>query len=823
MYSRITKIAALIFIWLVVWGCAGEDGSPGAPGPTGAAGADGSDGIACWDLNGNGIGDLPDEDLNGDGVVDVFDCNAIASGAIKIGDGSALTPEEIETLGKLNAVITGVTVSSPPVVDFTVTDGNGNPAVGIASGYVWFTFAKLVPNTDPDINGGLPFWQSYVNSAPTSTAPGGLATAVQATTDSRFSGGSHVEMAPGQYQYTFGTDVTNITAPIAVAWEPSLTHRVGLEIRLDGEGEVPLAPDNPVFDFAPDGGAGSGITKDIAATANCGDCHYEFALHGGPRKTVEYCVTCHNPGTVDPDTGNTVDMAHLAHSIHMGEDRTNPYIIVGFRGSVHDYGDVTYPQSKTYCETCHTASETHANGDAWNEGATTTTCGGCHDNGLLAENHDPVTGIAEYSFDHDAAGADAPLGVSPDGQCSTCHLGTIATAGPALAIHRSIRGDDRARAEAGDNFVFEFVSATNTAPGETPVVTFKVTDPDGNPYNILTDPEFDAANGGALNLYVQWATADYYGGDELGLVHGSRINDNLSIQAVQDLNFRDTGYPYRMRLGAIKDVAVLNTDGSFTVTFFRALPAEFTGDVVFALGGHPAFETTDADGVTAFERAATVSAVFYPGESRQVAIDSAQCNGCHERLLAHGSNRNGNVEICLTCHNSDAAVCSSNPLPDGSCPVGETQEGYQMALMIHSIHSASTSYEGGAFADITYPQSIANCDACHVAGSYNVARTTARAVSTNQGSDIRVWTDDIASTPNAAACGVCHTSTAATGHFLSQAGQVDDLKCTIIGAECGAVDGSSGSGVPNGQEACAVCHGSGAEFETSKFHNPGVE
>ena len=62
----------------------------------------------------------------------------------------------------------------------------------------------------------------------------------------------------------------------------------------------------------------------------------------------------------------------------------------------------------------------------------------------------------------------------------------------------------------------------------------------------------------ALNLYVQWATADYYGGDELGLVHGGRINDDLTTQAIQDLNFRDTGYPYRMRLGAIQDVAVQN-------------------------------------------------------------------------------------------------------------------------------------------------------------------------------------------------------------------------------------------------------------------------
>lgn len=795
------RLTVLVVISIFLAAC---DGSDGAAGPAGPAGADGPAGPA------GPPGPPPD-------------------GSIIIGDGSALTAEEIETLGKLAAVITGVTATSPPVVDFTVTDGNGDPAYGIAEGVVLFTIAKLMPE-DPAVNGGLPYWQNYVNRAVTSSEPGGLANAVQATNDRA---GTLEDLGDGLYRYTFATDVANVTAPIAVPWQPNLTHRVGLEIRLDGPGETPLAPDNPVFDFVPDGGVGSGVTKNIADTNNCEGCHYEFAMHGGPRKSVEYCVTCHNPGSVDPDTGESVDMAYLAHSIHMGEDRASPYVIIGYGGSVHDFGEVTYPQSKTYCETCHTASTTHADGDAWNAGATAKACGGCHADGLIAENFDTVTGQAEYSFDHTAAGADVNVGVAQDGLCAGCHLGAISNAGPPLAIHSRIRGDDRARAEAGDNFVFEILGATNTAPGETPVVTFQVTDPSGTPYNILTDPEFTDSNA-ALNLYVQWATVDYYGGDENGVVQGGRINDDLTTQAIQDLNFRDTGYPYRMRLGAIKDVAVANADGSFTVTFYRALPAAFTGDVVFGLGGHPAFETTDADGVTAFERAAAVSALYFPGAARQAAFDSANCNACHKRLLAHGSNRNGNAEFCLMCHNGDAAVCSSNPysatnppVPDdpsryGSCPDGETQEGYHFGRMIHSIHSASTTFEGGAFAGVTFPQDVANCDTCHVPGSYNVARTTARAVSTNQGSDIRVWTDDIASTPNAAVCGACHSSTAARGHFASQGGQVDDLKCTIVGAACGAPDGSSGSGVPNGQEACEVCHGTGAEFETSKYHNPGI-
>jgi len=65
-------------------GCEGDDGAPGAAGAAGASGADGADGISCWDLNANGVGDLPAEDINGDGVVDVLDCNAYASGAYSV-------------------------------------------------------------------------------------------------------------------------------------------------------------------------------------------------------------------------------------------------------------------------------------------------------------------------------------------------------------------------------------------------------------------------------------------------------------------------------------------------------------------------------------------------------------------------------------------------------------------------------------------------------------------------------------------------------------------------------------------------------------------
>jgi hypothetical protein len=70
-------------------GADGRDGSSGGSGPQGSAGADGvdgrdgvdgsdgaagQDGVNCWDLNGDGVGDLETEDTNGDGVVNVEDC-----------------------------------------------------------------------------------------------------------------------------------------------------------------------------------------------------------------------------------------------------------------------------------------------------------------------------------------------------------------------------------------------------------------------------------------------------------------------------------------------------------------------------------------------------------------------------------------------------------------------------------------------------------------------------------------------------------------------------------------------------------------------------
>jgi OmcA/MtrC family decaheme c-type cytochrome len=107
---------------------------------------------------------------------------------------------------------------------------------------------------------------------------------------------------------------------------------------------------NPIRDWVPATGATAPnvFSMDIAATANCNRCHDPLAVHGSGRREVQYCVTCHNPGTVDPESTNTVDMKVMIHKIHMGANLPSvqegqPYYIVGFRGSVNDYSNLHYP------------------------------------------------------------------------------------------------------------------------------------------------------------------------------------------------------------------------------------------------------------------------------------------------------------------------------------------------------------------------------------------------------------------------------------------------------------------------------------------------
>jgi OmcA/MtrC family decaheme c-type cytochrome len=689
-------------------------------------------------------------------------------GPVTIGDGTTLTGEQIEQIGGLVATIDMVSLSAAPspVVEFTVTTVHGGPALGLAPGVTRFTVAK---HLNDSTGRAASLWQSYVNrvGVPSAGSPAVLANAIQANTETAVAA-RWVELGNGKYRYTYAVDLDAVTTPIAVAYEPALTHRVGLEIRLSGAAED-LAPDNPVKDFVPDGGAGSG-SKRVAATEYCEDCHARFDLHGGPRRNNEYCVTCHNPGTVDPDTGEDLGMAYMTHSIHLGEGRAEPYKVWGFTGE-SDYSEVTYPQSVLFCETCHTQSAAAPDGDDWKARPSAAACGSCHVEGLLKTGPDAGTGRYTYAYRHSTF----PY-IAPDGVCRDCHRAD-GVAGEILLVHEqaSPAANPRLQKQLGGQFVFQVLSVTNVGTGEVPSIRFKVAKPDGTPYDIATDPAFQNSSS-TLNLYFAWDSADITNADP----------------ATGATPAGERGAPYRMRLADIKAYAVRNADGSYTTDLkTSAVPTGIAltvepGSAIVVMDGHP---IVTVGGVAVQARAR--NAVGYFGAERMRLVSEAKCNDCHEQLQQHGGNRNGDPQGCLVCHNASSGWSDD---ADIAGPIA-------MGAMIHNIHAGRMP----RFSSVTYPQRLANCEACHLPGTYNGARAAAIAISTGPGVDATLYTDDAWNSATAGTCGTCHDSGPARAHMTQNGGAFG-----VAGGKTLAPSSST--------EACAVCHGPGSPEDTAKAH-----
>jgi OmcA/MtrC family decaheme c-type cytochrome len=227
------------------------------------------------------------------------------------------------------------------------------------------------------IPAGQTQYVSYTTTVAKPTIPGNTNPAqTQAANDS---GGTWAKNADGDYTYTFKTKApTN--------FDPKVTHAIGIsanrnlsefitQIEWQGIG-------NDVYNFVPDGSPVK-VTRSIVPTAVCNNCHDPMIGHGGSRITVELCILCHTPQTINPDTQLSQDMPVLIHKIHMGKNL--PSVVAGtpyriwHRGAWSDFSDVGFPSGvdelKT-CEVCHQKAPQSANYLNPSRAA----CGACHDN-----------------------------------------------------------------------------------------------------------------------------------------------------------------------------------------------------------------------------------------------------------------------------------------------------------------------------------------------------------------------------------------------------------------------------------------------------------
>ncbi|HAL40643.1 MAG TPA: hypothetical protein DCP03_22110 [Polaromonas sp.] len=288
-------------------GAAGAPGAPGAPGATGPAGGTGT-------------------------------------GATASVNGASLTADQWQALTPtIDPASITVSINSPPVVTFKVTDGKGNPVAGLGgqrkattaltpTNYnIAFTLAKLVPGTNNEPSK----WVSYLVTSPAGTIAAPTTVGTFPTSDSQ---GTMVDNGDGSYKYTFYRDVKLTAAAVAgltdstdglskkadlgdVSYDPTLTHRLGIIISGSQPGTgtntptsvqsvapVPLLKTfNIGYDFVPAGGAVT-ATRDIVVKNSCSACHdgkgighvsAPSATNGIPaglsvgRNDPRLCVTCH--------------------------------------------------------------------------------------------------------------------------------------------------------------------------------------------------------------------------------------------------------------------------------------------------------------------------------------------------------------------------------------------------------------------------------------------------------------------------------------------------------------------------------------------------
>ncbi len=594
--------ASLIISAILLTGCSGSDGSAGATGAAGPPGTAGPPG--------------PPGPSSGNGV-------------------------PVDSATSINIEVTSVSVPSgggAPTVELRLSNDLTQGLFGLPAGDIRFVLSQLSPA--PLSSGGSSEWQSYVtrNSA-------GIPNA-QANTETATSG-TFTDNADGTYSYTFAQALT--AYPGGPVFDASKSHRLGIEIR----GQAPNSS-NGIFDFVPAGGVPT-FTRDIVDNDTCNACHDVLEFHGGARTDVTYCVTCHNPSSIDGDTvneawGGKVDMKVMIHKIHNGASLANGYSVIGFGGAVHDYSGVIFPQDVRNCSTCHDESDADTpDASNWRLVANRETCGSCHDDIDFANGGHP----GNFTF-------------TDDTQCLDCH-------GPDATINngdaRTAVAHEIPAALASEGFQYNIVDVGNTGVGETPVVRFSVTDPTNGdaPYDIQNDVVFTTCAGGAsrLAIGIAWNTRDY-------------ANTDTGVAPGQPLSMNP--------LTACGGTSVAEGGGIFSVTSPIPVPASVSGSLAVTMDGHPA---VDVNGV--IERVAVTNAVAYAAVTdaapvaRRNAVAITKCGDCHKSLSMHGNNRTDNPEVCVTCHNPNATDINRRA---GNCAVefGSDDVSIDMKYMIHALH-----------------------------------------------------------------------------------------------------------------------------------------
>jgi OmcA/MtrC family decaheme c-type cytochrome len=594
-----------------------------------------------------------------------------------------------------------------------------------------------------------------------------------------------VDAVAGLYSYMFATQ-------LQPGSDPSRTHTVGLQVDRTFQGQQ-LGVD-PIFDFVPAGGTPE-VVHDTT-TVQCNNCHDPLIAHGN-RREERLCMLCHTEAAVDapppPEQPHSIDIRTMIHKIHRGKNL--PSVVNGQPGTTYAIfssflnqdvvfaqkdadGIVTgvgFPRNIEDCESCHESGPTAV---FHKERPSAVACTSCHDdvNPSLA-----TTAAGPPGTNHFQSNGYA------DGDCAFCH---VAEAQKEFDI--SVEGahiiPERSEQLAGLNI--QITGITNSAAGQTPMISFTVTNNAGT------------------------ALTDLSGLDRLAFAIGGPTTDYATLLT-----------PTAVGGGASGTLAGPDNAGVFEYTPTTGIPASATGTWSIGAEARRLVQLTTVDPIPpkSVEEAATNPVMTFAVDNsvpvrRRVVVDNDQCATCHGEFSRdfsiHGNLRN-NTDYCVICHNPNQTDAARRKLDPAAVARADQTATIDFKRMIHMIHTGeelehkpyviygfgppSPAGQGFSildFSDLRFPGDRRDCAKCHVDSAYLMPPFPGTA----QGSLI-THLDPVAGSevpdgrlgPIRSVCTSCHDGDDAVAHAETMT----------------AADGT---------EACTVCHEEGRDFAVSQVH-----
>ncbi len=658
---------------------------------------------------------------------------------------------------------------------------------------------------------------AYTTRVQTSPITGNSATQAAADT-----GGSYTMVTEGTYKYKFGTELPQ-------GYDKDVTHSLGAYASRNlSEFALGTYYANTLEHFVPSG-LSEPVPRDIVRTETCnGRCHNPLALHGGARRDVGLCVLCHNPSQgIDPDTGNSVDMPLMIHKIHMGENLSEDYTIIGYQQAVHNYNDVVYPAPINECEACHTGGIPTQSSPLLATPSAALVCDGSGVGAVTLDWQYTDNVQLRVRTKANPQGSDFGIG-GPTGSVATgkwvsdgtwfdlfdLRTGKLVQSVPvnATVLGCVSNAPGTARGEAGTQHSNWMDKPSRSACGSCHDYVNWETGEGHSEYNLVmaddntcdhchvpdSGAEFDRSVKGAhLELYKSaqfpgvvvkiLGVANTNPGDNL-TVRFSVMGKNAAIDpaGMDRLRFSLAGpnadYSFQIQ-EIVRGQAVWAGNNTWTYTFVTPLPADAAGS--FTVGSEArtlvAIDmgeeiTTERDnGENPLFAFAVTDAAATP---RREVVDDYNCESCHSNLAYHGGVRH-DPSYCNTCHIPKAVD-------------SEFGQSIHFKYMIHSIHRGAELEKGFAigeddFSDVEFPGDLRDCDTCHVNNSQQLSGLPDGLLPTTTP---QAWWSPME--PGAAACLSCHDSDDAATHAFSNT--------AFFG------------------ESCSTCHGEGRVAAVDRVH-----